>query len=170
MAPLPSRACCFARLSWHEGAVLGVRGSLPVPGPRTERYGGNTSCVEARSAAGTRIIIDAGTGLRRLGREMMREEFESGRGTAHLLISHTHWDHIQGLPFFAPLHRSGQPTLCVCPPPGRRSPAGGVRVANRSTVSSDLADLADLARAGQGGPFRSASSTIQPPSRSPTSR
>jgi len=90
----------------------GVRGSLPVPGPNTERYGGNTSCVEARSAAGTRIIIDAGTGVRRLGREMMREEFESGRGTAHLLISHTHWDHIQGLPFFAPLHRSGN-KLCV---------------------------------------------------------
>ena len=90
----------------------GVRGSLPVPGPKTERYGGNTSCVEARSAAGTRIIIDAGTGVRHLGREMMREEFESGRGTAHLLISHTHWDHIQGLPFFAPLHRSGN-QLCV---------------------------------------------------------
>jgi len=85
----------------------GVRGSLPVPGPKTERYGGNTSCVEVRSAAGTRIIIDAGTGIRRLGKELMREEFESGRGSAHLLISHTHWDHIQGLPFFAPLYQQG---------------------------------------------------------------
>ena len=85
----------------------GVRGSLPVPGAKTERYGGNTSCVEVTSASGTRIIIDAGTGVRRLGKELMREEFESGRGVAHLLISHTHWDHIQGLPFFAPLYQAG---------------------------------------------------------------
>jgi phosphoribosyl 1,2-cyclic phosphodiesterase len=85
----------------------GVRGSLPVPGRKTERYGGNTSCVEVKSDAGTRVIIDAGTGIRRLGKDLMREEFESGKGTAHLLISHTHWDHIQGLPFFGPLYRAG---------------------------------------------------------------
>jgi phosphoribosyl 1,2-cyclic phosphodiesterase len=85
----------------------GVRGSLPVPGPKTERYGGNTSCVEVVSAAGTRIIVDAGTGLRRLGKELMQGDFAAGRGTAHVLVSHTHWDHIQGLPFFAPLHRTG---------------------------------------------------------------
>lgn len=85
----------------------GVRGSLPVPGPRTERYGGNTSCVEVRSESGTKIIVDAGTGIRQLGKLLMREEFESGRGSAHLLISHTHWDHIQGLPFFSPLARKG---------------------------------------------------------------
>ena len=85
----------------------GVRGSLPVPGRKTERYGGNTSCVEVKSGAGTRGIIDAGTGIRRLGKELMREEFESGQGTAHLLISHTHWDHIQGLPFFSPLYQAG---------------------------------------------------------------
>src|SRR3569623_1412358 len=86
----------------------GVRGSLPVPGPKTERYGGNTSCVEVRSDAGTRIIIDAGTGVRRLGKDMMREEFERGQGTAHLLISHAHWAHVQGLPFFAPLYQQGK--------------------------------------------------------------
>jgi phosphoribosyl 1,2-cyclic phosphodiesterase len=85
----------------------GVRGSLPVPGRKTERYGGNTSCVEVKSGAGTRVIIDAGTGIRRLGKELMREEFESGKGAAHLLISHTHWDHIQGLPFFSPLYQAG---------------------------------------------------------------
>ena len=90
----------------------GVRGSYPVPGPTTMRYGGNTSCVEVRLAApGTpdvpRIIIDAGTGLRRLGKEMMQDEFARGAGEAHLLVSHTHWDHIQGLPFFAPLYQAG---------------------------------------------------------------
>ncbi len=85
----------------------GVRGSLPVPGPRTERYGGNTSCVEVQSGEGTRIIIDAGTGIRGLGKELMRSEFESGKGAAHILVSHTHWDHIQGLPFFSPLYRAG---------------------------------------------------------------
>ncbi|MGD0837539.1 MAG: MBL fold metallo-hydrolase [Polyangia bacterium] len=85
----------------------GVRGSLPVPGSRTERYGGNTSCVEVTSAGGTRIIIDGGTGIRRLGKELMRAEFEAGKGCAHILVSHTHWDHIQGLPFFAPFYREG---------------------------------------------------------------
>jgi phosphoribosyl 1,2-cyclic phosphodiesterase len=85
----------------------GVRGSLPVPGARTERYGGNTSCVEITSGAGTRIIIDGGTGIRKLGKDLMRAEFESGKGQAHILVSHTHWDHIQGLPFFAPFYREG---------------------------------------------------------------
>jgi len=78
-----------------------------VPGPRTERYGGNTSCVEVVTGAGTRLIVDAGTGLRRLGQELMTGDFESGTGQAHILVSHTHWDHIQGLPFFAPLYRQG---------------------------------------------------------------
>jgi phosphoribosyl 1,2-cyclic phosphodiesterase len=85
----------------------GVRGSYPVPGPDTNRYGGNTSCVEVRPADGTSIIIDAGTGIRKLGKEMMQGAFGEGRGTAHLLVSHTHWDHIQGLPFFAPVYQKG---------------------------------------------------------------
>jgi phosphoribosyl 1,2-cyclic phosphodiesterase len=85
----------------------GVRGSYPVPGPHTSRYGGNTSCVEVRADGGPRIIIDAGTGIRKLGKEMMQEEFGRGQGVAHLLVSHTHWDHIQGLPFFAPVYQRG---------------------------------------------------------------
>jgi phosphoribosyl 1,2-cyclic phosphodiesterase len=86
---------------------FGVRGSLPVPGRRTERYGGNTSCVEVVTDAGTRIVIDAGTGIRKLGKELMPAEREAGGKETHILVSHTHWDHIQGLPFFAPLYHAG---------------------------------------------------------------
>jgi phosphoribosyl 1,2-cyclic phosphodiesterase len=89
----------------------GVRGSLPVPGPKTERYGGNTSCVEIRSANGTRVVVDAGTGIRKLGKELtsgeVRGEGDGAGAAVHLLISHTHWDHIQGLPFFSPLYQAG---------------------------------------------------------------
>lgn len=85
----------------------GVRGSIPVPGRTTSRYGGNTSCVEIRPSGEPPIIIDAGTGLRRLGKALMEERFGDGRGKASILISHTHWDHVQGLPFFSPLYRAG---------------------------------------------------------------
>jgi phosphoribosyl 1,2-cyclic phosphodiesterase len=85
----------------------GVRGSIPVPGRATSRYGGNTSCVEVRPRGDAPIIIDAGTGLRRLGKALMEESFGDGRGEASILISHTHWDHVQGLPFFSPLYRAG---------------------------------------------------------------
>lgn len=85
----------------------GVRGSIPVPGRTTNRYGGNTSCVEVRPKAGDPIIIDAGTGIRKLGKSLMEESFSEGRGSASILISHTHWDHVQGLPFFSPLYRQG---------------------------------------------------------------
>jgi ribonuclease BN (tRNA processing enzyme)/GAF domain-containing protein len=77
----------------------GTRGSIAKPGPTTARYGGNTSCIEVRSAKGTLIVIDCGTGAHGLGQALAAEGVTRGC----LLIGHTHWDHIQGLPFFAPL-------------------------------------------------------------------
>ncbi len=91
----------------------GVRGSIPCPGPHTIRYGGNTSCVEMR-VNGQRIIFDAGTGIRVLGEAMLQEAMvqEAALGNpqpieAHLFFSHTHWDHIQGFPFFGPAFVQG---------------------------------------------------------------
>ncbi|MHC4778306.1 MAG: MBL fold metallo-hydrolase [Planctomycetota bacterium] len=78
----------------------GTRGSIPTPGPTTVKYGGNTPCVEVQ-AGGRRAVIDAGTGFRTLG-ESIRLSGETAP-EIHLLISHSHWDHIQGFPFFAPV-------------------------------------------------------------------
>ncbi|MBI5773107.1 MAG: response regulator [Verrucomicrobia bacterium] len=80
----------------------GVRGSLPTPGPGTVIYGGNTTCVEVR-ADGEIIILDAGSGLRPLGKQLVAE-FKDRPLRATLLLSHTHWDHIQGFPFFIPAY------------------------------------------------------------------
>ncbi len=82
----------------------GTRGSIATPGPQTVRYGGNTSCVEVRTQKGTLIVLDAGTGLRVFGDELMAG---GGACRGHILIGHTHWDHIQGFPFFTPLFVPG---------------------------------------------------------------
>ena len=76
----------------------GVRGSIPSPGPETVAYGGNTSCVELRLGADV-LVLDAGSGIRRLGLALAEKPVETT-----VLISHTHWDHIQGLPFFRPAY------------------------------------------------------------------
>jgi phosphoribosyl 1,2-cyclic phosphodiesterase len=83
----------------------GTRGSIPKPGPTTIRYGGNTLCQEISTARGTLVIIDGGTGLHGLGLKLLSNR--GGGLTGHILISHTHWDHIQGVPFFAPLFIPG---------------------------------------------------------------
>jgi len=92
----------------------GVRGSIPTPGPRTRRYGGNTSCVEVR-AGKTLLVFDAGTGLRELGVHLGRRN--EAPLTVHLFLSHPHWDHIQGFPFFGPAYDSST-TIYVYGPKG----------------------------------------------------
>jgi phosphoribosyl 1,2-cyclic phosphodiesterase len=79
----------------------GTRGSIAAPGPYTNHFGGNTSCIELTTDAGTRLILDCGTGARPLGNELMERAGGPINGT--ILLTHTHWDHIQGFPFFAPL-------------------------------------------------------------------
>ncbi len=78
----------------------GTRGSIPTPGQRTVRYGGNTACVEVRDGSGALLILDAGTGLRELGISLNG----GGPMSIDLLLSHLHWDHIQGIPFFRPAY------------------------------------------------------------------
>jgi diguanylate cyclase (GGDEF)-like protein len=83
----------------------GTRGSIAAPGPKTARYGGNTSCVEVRASDGTVIILDCGTGARELGLHLAQTMPQPMR--LHLFIGHTHWDHIQGFPFFVPAFLPG---------------------------------------------------------------
>lgn len=86
----------------------GVRGSLPVPGKETLNYGGNTSCIEIDTGKDDEtIIIDAGSGIKPLGQELMNRGF-GGNGIGHLFLSHYHLDHILGFPFFAPLFKKNR--------------------------------------------------------------
>jgi phosphoribosyl 1,2-cyclic phosphodiesterase len=84
----------------------GTRGSIPSPGPSTVRYGGNTPCVEVRTTDGWLIILDAGTGMRELGRSLLgRANGAPIKGD--IFLTHAHWDHIQGIPFFGPIFQRG---------------------------------------------------------------
>lgn len=95
----------------------GTRGSIPTPGTHTVRYGGNTPCVEVRTETGWLVILDAGTGIRELGRSLMagpggmiddaRASGANGAIAADIFLTHAHWDHIQGIPFFAPIFQPG---------------------------------------------------------------
>lgn len=82
----------------------GVRGSIPSPGPRTMRYGGNTTCIEVRTDNDTLIVLDGGTGIFALAQDLMQRARPL---QVNIFISHSHWDHIHGLPFFAPLFVPG---------------------------------------------------------------
>ena len=93
----------------------GTRGSIASPGPSTLEFGGNTSCAEIVTAAGTRFIFDCGTGARLLGAHLLAQKERPITGT--IMLTHTHWDHIQGFPFFAPLFIPGN-VFRVCGPPG----------------------------------------------------
>jgi phosphoribosyl 1,2-cyclic phosphodiesterase len=84
----------------------GTRGSIPSPGSQTVRYGGNTPCVELRTSDGRLIVLDAGTGIRELGRSLLQRA--NGAPIAgDVFVTHAHWDHIQGIPFFAPIFQRG---------------------------------------------------------------
>ena len=83
----------------------GVRGSIPCPGETTAKYGGNTACVEVYiESLDRRIIIDAGSGIRELGNKLISDGNGNGRLRAEIFLTHTHWDHIMGFPFFAPIY------------------------------------------------------------------
>ena len=84
----------------------GTRGSVPSPGPDTVRYGGNTPCVEVRTATDSLVILDAGTGIRELGRSLLTRA-NGGPIRGDIFLTHAHWDHIQGIPFFGPIFQPG---------------------------------------------------------------
>jgi phosphoribosyl 1,2-cyclic phosphodiesterase len=86
---------------------------VPTPGPQTVRYGGNTSCVEVRLVDGTVVILDGGTGIRELGNKLAAEDIAV---PLHLLITHAHWDHILGIPFFTPIYKKDK-TIVLHPMP-----------------------------------------------------
>ena len=81
--------------------IWGCRGSLPTPGSGTLEYGGNTTCIEVRLKDGTLIIIDAGSGLRNLGKQLIKEKDLTD---IYLFLTHSHWDHLMGFPFFIPAY------------------------------------------------------------------
>lgn len=101
----------------------GTRGSIPVPDPNSIKFGGNTTCLLVRLANGRLGILDAGTGIRNLGRDLLAEGF--GQDNIFIVLSHTHWDHIQGFPFFVPAYDTNRKfTLAF---PGRKEAARSLR-------------------------------------------
>lgn len=115
--------------------VWGARGSIPAPGPETMRYGGNTSCIELTLADDSTLILDAGTGIRNLGLALTDQE--RPRGPIHILLTHLHLDHIQGLMFFAPAFRPESEIIIW----GPASPEASLRDRIARYISAPLAPV-----------------------------
>jgi phosphoribosyl 1,2-cyclic phosphodiesterase len=139
----------------------GTRGSIAAPGPATTLYGGNTACVELRSGQDI-LVFDAGTGIRELGLSLARE-FRGRALTVHLFISHTHWDHIQGLPFFVPAYSPGT-TLHIYGSTGQGRSLKGVLSGQMQSdyFPVSLGDLVSSIHVHeyQGEPFRIGEATV----------
>src|SRR5579871_4739845 len=108
----------------------GVRGSIACASPQHVIYGGSTSCIEV-VVNGGRIILDAGTGIRMLGKEVMRQQARSGV----LLMTHTHWDHVNGFPFFAPIYIPGWNFRVMA---GHLTGKGGIQGALASQMTTPM--------------------------------
>jgi phosphoribosyl 1,2-cyclic phosphodiesterase len=105
---MPPHAALYARDARFRLRCWGARGTVPSPGPHTVRYGGHTACVELRTADDALLVLDAGTGLRALGRAL------PSPAAVHLLLTHRHSDHVIGLPHFAPLFAAGSHVHVTC--------------------------------------------------------
>src|SRR6266481_10124698 len=102
----------------------GTRGSIATPGPGTNYFGGNTSCVELTTANGALLIFDCGTGAHRLAAELMAQGKKAIN--SNILLGHTHWDHIQGFPFFSPAFVKGNSVATYGPEGSRGTPHPGL--------------------------------------------
>jgi phosphoribosyl 1,2-cyclic phosphodiesterase len=122
----------------------GTRGSIPSPGASTARFGGNTSCVEIRAANGPRLIFDAGSGIRALGHDMCASGAEQ---EGIVFLTHFHWDHIQGFPFFVPLYRPST-RISIVGPEQRIGDLSGLASVGAEQKAGDIRSLF----AGQMGP------------------
>lgn len=122
----------------------GVRGYVPTPGAEYLRYGGNTCCVAVTASGGELLVLDTGTGFCQLGDALMEREFRHGRGELTMLITHTYWDHILGLPFPGVVHTPGN-RLHIYGPDGPRGSAEVIYDGMLSPVYSPVYGLAHIA-------------------------
>jgi phosphoribosyl 1,2-cyclic phosphodiesterase len=138
----------------------GTRGSIPAPGARTVRYGGNTPCIELRTATDALVILDAGTGIRELGKSLLASAGNGGTVSGEIYLTHAHWDHIQGLPFFAPIFQQGNNfSILSSSPPGssiervvrdQMAPAVFPVAFDQLTAKVEFCELGGGSRSGDG--------------------